>query len=213
MHDTKLNKPFGLIKLSILLGLTGLIIGGLLMGEKIIQDARVTKALNDIQSYETQYQTYQQNFGALPGDDSSAVTRFTNISNITNGDNSGAIGVGASPALVNSFASPGTENLQVWTHMRAASLIKNQIPNTAQPPNPFGGLYSFQNAAFIGFGAFTTTVLCLNNVPAAAAHSIDTQLDDGTPNTGAIAASAATVDGAVATDYVTNGRYVLCVKL
>ena len=213
---TNPQSGFTLVELSIVLVIIGLIIGGVMTGQQIIQNARVTKALNDIQSYEAQYQTYQQTFGALPGDDSiAATTRFTNVSNISNGDGLGSIGTGATPDLIDSFAPLAitSENLQVWAQMRAAGLIKNQVPNTSQPPNPFGGVYTFQNGAFTGTGAFTTTVLCLNNVPAAAARSIDTQLDDGGSNTGTIAASTINVTGQTdATNYSANGPYIVCVR-
>ena len=207
------QRGFTLVELSIVLVIIALIIGGVLTGQQVIQNARVTKALNDVQSYQAQFQTYQQNFGALAGDDSAATTRFPSASAVVNGDGLGTIGTGSSPALTDSFTAPSQEHQQVWAHMRAAGLIKNQVPTTNQPPNPFGGIYTFQQGAFTGATAFTTTALCLNNVPQAAARSIDTQLDDGVADSGAIESSATSVTSAVASDYSANGPYVLCVRL
>lgn len=207
------RRAFTLIELSIVLVIIGLIIGGALTGQQIIQNARITNAINNIQSYQAQFQTYQQNYGALPGDDPSAVSRFGTT--VTNGNGDGIINNGGGTAAQDTFTNPSSvpESLGVWADLRAAGLVKNQIPLNAQPPNPFGGVYTFQNGAFSGPTAFTTTVLCLNNVPQAAARAIDTQLDDGTPNSGIIQASTAGVTGVPATDYSAAGPYVVCIRL
>ncbi|MBV8059927.1 MAG: prepilin-type N-terminal cleavage/methylation domain-containing protein [Alphaproteobacteria bacterium] len=206
-------RAFTLIELSIVLVIIGLIIGGALTGQQIIQNARITNAINNLQSYQAQFQTYQQNYGALPGDDASAVTRFG--VGVTNGDGNGVIAPSGQTTGLDTFTNPQSvpESLGVWADLRAAGLVKNQIPLNAQPPNPFGGVYTFQNGAFSGSTAFTTTALCMNNVPQAAARAIDTQLDDGSPNSGIIQASTAGLTGAPATDYSASGPYVVCVRL
>lgn len=212
----KSQRGFTLVELSIVLVIIGLIIGGVLTGQQIIQNARITNALNAIQAYQAQFQTYQQNFGALPGDDPSAATRFPNVTPVlSNGNGNGALSGDYDSTIA------ADETRQVWADLRAASLVKNQITSSSstaiQPPNPFGGIFGFQTSAFNG--AFTATTLCLNSVPSAAAQTIDTQLDDGSPNTGAIQAMAdagtagAVTKGAVATSYGGSQSYILCVRM
>lgn len=210
------RKGFTLVELSIVLVIIGLIIGGVLTGQQIIQNARVTNALNTIQAYQAQFQTYVQNYGALPGDDSGAATRFSGVvpsSPIGNGDGT----------LQGTFDSTSTndESRLVWMDMRAAGLVKNQVggnnSTAVQPPNPFNGIYGFQNGAFSG--VFTTTVLCLNSVPTAAAQAIDSRLDDGISNQGSIQSMAATgaigeaTGGTVATNYGTASTYTMCIRM
>ncbi|MGL1218102.1 prepilin-type N-terminal cleavage/methylation domain-containing protein, partial [Vibrio parahaemolyticus] len=67
IYNTK-RRAFTLVELSIVLVIIGLIIGGVLTGQQIIQNARITNALNGIQAYQAQFQTYVQNYGVLPGD-------------------------------------------------------------------------------------------------------------------------------------------------
>ncbi len=210
---------FTLVELSIVLVIIGLIIGGVLTGQQIIQNARITNAINNIQAYQAQFQTYAQNNGALPGDDSSASSRFPSLdsaSGTVDGNNDGKVGTGSS---FDTASTTGTaaESRFVWAHLRAAGLVKNQVTSgttAIQPPNPFGGVYGFQDGAF--GTVFTTTALCFDKVPSGAAQAIDARIDDGVSNAGAIQAavygtgsSAATVT----TAYGDNQTYTLCVRM
>lgn len=207
------RRGFTLVELSIVLVIIGLIIGAVLTGQQIIQNARVTSALNTIQAYQAQFQTYVQNYGAIPGDDATAPTRFTGVTaGSRNGDG----------ILQGTFdsATAADETRLLWGDMRAAGLVKNQVASgstAVQPPNPFNGIFGYQNGAFNG--AFDTTVLCLNNVPSAAAQALDLRLDDGVGNTGAIRAMLYTgtvgeaEKGAVAASYAADKTYTLCVRM
>ncbi len=212
------SRGFTLVELSIVLVIIGLIIGGVLTGQQIIQNARITRTINDMQAYQAQFQTYAQNYGALPGDDLSASTRFPSAG-VTSGGGDGLVGTGSSYDTP-STTPPAGESRLVWAHLRAAGLVKNQVTGgstAVQPPNPFSGVYGFQNGAF--GGEFATTVLCLNKLPGNAAQAVDARLDDGTSNAGAIQATAETGSdpgssgGAVATSYSDDTTYTLCMRI
>lgn len=220
LHQKSMHRNgFTLVELSIVLVIIGLIIGGVLTGQQIIQNARINNAVNGIQAYQAQFQTYEQNYGAKPGDDPSALTRFPSlaeITNVANGNGDGKIGTSTS-FDTSATSGAATESLSVWAHLRAAGLVKNQVTNGStaiQPPNPFGGIFGFQNGAF---GVFTTTVLCLDKVSAGAAQAVDARLDDGTSNAGSIQATVYTDvgkgDADPATTYSDDKTYTLCVKM
>lgn len=209
---------FTLVELSIVLVIIGLIIGGVLTGRQIIENAEITNAINSVQAYQAQFQTYVQNYGALPGDDSNASTRFSTLSTTGggNGNGNGTLEGTFDDVTSNSKA----ETRLVWADLRAAGLVKNQVSDassTAQPTNPFNGIFGFQHGAF--GTAMTSNVICLNNVPAAAAQAIDSRLDDGSSNSGSIQAMVSTgvageaVGGTVATSYVADKTYTMCVRI
>ncbi len=221
-----LNKPsengFTLIELSVVLVVIGLIIGGVLTGQQIIQNARITSAINAMQSYQGQIQVYSQNYGALPGDDNKAGTRFPDGKAYADGQGNGSIGT-ANSFDTESTAPPAGESRLVWSHLRAAGLVKNQVgdtENAIQPPNPFNGIYGIQNGAFSGDYAMSGTVLCLNNVPADAAQTIDTRLDDGQHSSGSIRATTGAIDAELApaqaadsSGYSGGSVYKLCMRM
>lgn len=215
MKSLKNNqRGFTLIELSMVLIIIGLIIIGVLGGKQVIQNAQVTNTINAIQAYQSQFQSYVQTYGAIPGEDANdALVHFPSA------------GLPSFPSttsatLVSAFDSTTTANdtRRLWSDLRAAGLVKSQQPVDAQPANPFGGIFGFQNTAFTGTtdGGLTTTVLCLNHVPAAAAIAIDSRLDDGTSSAGSVRAMAEPVTGlatgAAATSYG-NALYTLCISM
>lgn len=216
-HKNTRNAGFTLVELSIVLVIIGLIIGGVLSGRQIMLNAQVTNAINSIQAYEAQFQTYVQNYGVMPGDDANAAARFGSVA-ISVTSSTGTL----SGAFDSATASDGSRIL--WSDLRGAGLVKNQsgTDSTVQPANPFGGIYGFQHGAFTGSTTFSTNVICLNNVPGDAAAAIDSRLDDGSSNAGSImsmvstgAAGEAYGAGSVPTTatYDSTKTYTMCAKM
>ncbi|MDR3424868.1 MAG: prepilin-type N-terminal cleavage/methylation domain-containing protein [Alphaproteobacteria bacterium] len=212
------NAGFTLVELSIVLVIIGLIIGGVLTGRQIMQNAQVTNVINSIQAYEAQFQTYTQNYGAMPGDDALAsTTRFPSAGIPASGNGNGTL----EGSFDNTPTTSGTENYAetnlLWADLRAAGLVKGAGTDASQPVNPFGGIYGFQHGAFNG--VFTTNVLCLNGVPGDAASAIDSRLDDGVSNSGSIQAMISTgtvgeaVNGTVAATYDSSKTYTMCMQM
>lgn len=71
MHKTNENirvKGFTLIELSIVLVIIGLIIGGIMTGKILIQQAETRAAASQFQQLETAYRAFQLKYGCIPGD-------------------------------------------------------------------------------------------------------------------------------------------------
>jgi prepilin-type N-terminal cleavage/methylation domain-containing protein len=203
MKQKRSQRGFTLVEIAIVLVIIGLIVGGVLTAQQVSQNAKITNAVQGIKSYQAAVQTYNQNYGALPGDDLQAKTRLQPTPPDVAG---GTRGNGVIDGAYDNTAS--AESQLFWNHLRLAGLIKGS--GVGLPSNPFSGIFGVQNNAFEG--AMTGNVLCLNQVSGSAATAIDQQLDDGLPDAGILRASTA-INAAPATSYNSTTTYVLCTGL
>lgn len=205
---------FTLVELAIVLVIIGLIIGGVLTAQQITNNARITSVIQGLKAIQAAVQSYNQNYGALPGDDKDATSRFTGKNVPGNGDGLNIIGTGSSynNADEGSFNSAAGESPLFWSHLRAAGMIKGDGSQAKPMGNPFGGIYGVQDGALGAKGfARGVNVVCADHIPGNAAQAVDQQLDDGLAGSGSI--RGGTDIGAVADNYDGNGQYVLCTPL
>ena len=222
---------FTLVEIAIVLVIIGLLLGGVLKGQELINSAKIKNLVADMNGISTAVYAYQDRFKALPGDDGTAQTRWAST---TAGN--------ASATLTGAFNS-GTvtdESRLFWQHLRLAGFIGGD-PDTAQPINAVGGITGVQWGAGNQTVAALTQglaglVVCQSNILGRIAESMDNQLDDGKPNSGAVRSwtqgagllvaadgattavditAAATGKTSPATAYVDDGNtmYTVCKKV
>ena len=66
------EQGFTLIELAIVLVIIGLLLGGVLKGQELINSAKVKNMASDFRNVQVQIYSYQDKFRALPGDDKAA---------------------------------------------------------------------------------------------------------------------------------------------
>lgn len=144
---------FTLVELAIALMVIGLLIGGVLKGQELIDNARITRTVKDISDYNTAVMIFQSTYSALPGD----IKRPSRIPNCTEtlcmetGDHNKQIGnhVGSSEiSLVYDHNLIAREARRFWIHLTKAGMISSIIdtsytgtPNVAGidfPKTPYG---------------------------------------------------------------------------
>ena len=64
---------FTLVEIAIVLVIIGLLLGGILKGQELINSAKVKNLANDFRTIPTYVYGYQDKFRAIPGDDGAAV--------------------------------------------------------------------------------------------------------------------------------------------
>lgn len=205
---------FTLVEIAIVLVIIGLLLGGILKGQELIENSRVTNAVNDINGTKAAAYAYVDRYKQLPGDDAGAVAaRGTSWGSVTAGNGNGVFG------NTNQTPFGGTgEPIQFWQHLRAAGFVNGDPAASgvvALPKNAFGGLTGATRLT-TQLNNMNSKVICLSQVPGKAAIAIDNRLDDGNPQTGAaraIAGAAGTnqAPGATAaTAYSEDNTYTLC---
>src|ERR1700688_3560780 len=94
MHRSKHQSGFTLVEIAIVLVIIGLLLGGILKGQELINSAKVKNIANDFRVIPTYIYAYQDKFRALPGDDKNVVAHVggpTVLPAPTPGDGNGVI--------------------------------------------------------------------------------------------------------------------------
>ncbi|OYT92835.1 MAG: prepilin-type cleavage/methylation domain-containing protein [Burkholderiales bacterium PBB3] len=213
---------FTLVEIAIVLVIIGLLLGGVLKGQEMIENAKIKNLANDMKGVAAAYYAYQDRYKAVPGDDAAASTRFVGA---VNGGGNGTI-TGLYDATVAPAAAAESNNF--WQHTRMAGFLSGTATATvAVPPtHALGGFLGVQaNVAAASTYGITGVVTCAGAVPWKIAQALDILLDDGNSATGNVrAGAAATPATAVATSAVygpafvptaanTSGQHTVCMKI
>lgn len=193
----KQQAGFTLIELAIVLVIIGLLLGGVLKGQELINSAKVKNMATDFKNIQVYIYGYQDKFKALPGDDAAVATHIAGATPASNGTQGNAVIQGNWDTTTN-----GDESCVFWQHVRLSGLapgvttVSCAAGNTYQPRNADGGLIGVQsvsgfttiiknaagNAALMN-GAY---VICSQGVLGKYAKQLDTTLDDGNTDTGSM---------------------------
>ncbi|MFC1750911.1 prepilin-type N-terminal cleavage/methylation domain-containing protein [Pseudomonadota bacterium] len=212
---------FTLIEISIVLVVIGLLLGGVLKGQEMIENARISNLRNDFEGVTAAIYAYQDRYRALPGDDNKANNADRGWTDSAAGNGNGALNTN------NAFDAGAGESGQVWQHLRYAGLITgdpsgttNNVGGRANPVNAFGGKVGFTNSTAAWGLGLNGHLMCASNVPGKAAAAIDSSLDDGNADTGQMRGITATgntpatfepAGNTPATAYLENGPvYTVC---
>ena len=71
---TMKQQGFTLIEIAIVLVIIGLLVGGVLQGQELIENSRVKQAVKDMNGTAAAVFAYQDRYGATPGDDGPTAT-------------------------------------------------------------------------------------------------------------------------------------------
>ena len=215
-----MNKQTGftLIELAIVLVIIGLLLGGVLRGQELINSARVKNITRDFQNTQVYIYGYQDRFRSIPGDDGNAAARMpTAIS---------AAGATANNGLIKGAwdsAAVADESFLFWQHVRLAGLAPGSTDTgnvaTFEPRNSNNGRIGIQSIGG-GFTKITgmqgSYAVCSDLILGRDVLQIDTTLDDGNPSLGSVRANlsaTATSAGVATADIIQASQYTVCMAL
>jgi len=149
---------FTLVEIAIVLVIIGLLLGGILKGQELINSAKVKNLANDFRTIPTYIYAYQDKFKSLPGDDSNVVSH---VGATATPATTGAVGNGViegSPLTTTATA----ESFLFWQHVRLANLAAGPTDTTSpdyRPKNAVGGNIGI--ASLVNTGAMQNAIINL----------------------------------------------------
>jgi len=188
---------FTLIEIAIVLVIIGLLLGGVLKGQELINSAKVKNLANDFKNIPVFIYGYQDKFKALPGDDKKADTNVgAAAADVGNGN--GVIGGNWDSVTTTD------ESYMFWQHVRLAGLAPGPTALADSdyiPTNAAGGKIGIQSGTNVAASAPIkdlsappvairgSYIVCSDAILGKFVKQLDTTLDDGNTATGSMMAA------------------------
>ena len=164
------QQGFTLVEIAIVLVIIGLLLGGVLKGQSLIDSAKAKNIIQQANALSAAVSAYQDKFHALPGDDAMATSHLSGAT--VNGNGDGQI----------------TEYLSAPQHLALAGFITGKYNgSTDHMTSAQGGAVYIYNDAV---GGRAGNGIRFDNLPDTLAQQLDAALDDGVADTGSVRASA-----------------------
>jgi prepilin-type N-terminal cleavage/methylation domain-containing protein len=189
------QKGFTLVEIAIVLVIIGLLLGGILKGQELINSARVRNLADSASGIQAAYFGFIDRYRRVPGDwDLTTAGQAIGGTINTGGNNNGRL----------DNSGNWTEPNALWEHLSKAGFINgsytggggNQEPTTtngAAPFNPFNSaIIMARTNNYLDVTAAPSTRLHLivgRGTPVDIARELDTKLDDSVPTTGNLRAA------------------------
>jgi len=188
MNTQNRQKGFTLIEIAIVLVIIGLLLGGVLKGQELINTARVRAMNNTVDGITAAWFSFQDRYRSFPGDYLTAQSTVNLPGAPQGGDGNG---------LVDTINESG----RAWVHLEAAGYLTGGYTNDAAtvaadaydcapsvcPDNGFGSGMNLAYGTMARTGAADAHELISGRgIPVEVIAELDRKVDDGQPDSGAM---------------------------
>ena len=178
----KQEQGFTLVELAIVLVIIGLLLGAVLKGREMIENAKYKNFANQISGYTAAMYTFMDKYNrAFPGDMKNADSEIPGVTTGHNGNGDGEINGGECNN------NGGEESCLVWEHLSKAGIIGGSYSGAARevPHNTFGNNIEFY---YDTIWSESGHWFRYDMIPLSVAKRYDKEFDDGQPKTGSVKA-------------------------
>ena len=186
---------FTLIEIAIVLVIIGLLLGGVLKGQELINSAKVKNLAGDFRNVPLFIYGYQDKYRAVPGDDTN-VTAHLGSTAVSAVSPAGTLGNGLINGNWNS-TDPGDESIVFWQHVRlggfaaGSTTVPTSLTSDQDPYlqiNAVGGRIGVESGSTKPpiTGLVGSYIVCSSHILGKFAKQLDTTLDDGVQSTGSV---------------------------
>jgi prepilin-type N-terminal cleavage/methylation domain-containing protein len=186
------QQGFTLIEIAIVLVIIGLLLGGVLKGQELIQNARVRNVISQQDGIKAAYFAFQDRYRGIAGDYTAALAA-ANIPGLA-ACPAGAVCGGNGDGLIQ---AAGNENIAAWIQLAHAGFVTGNysgVPGggaiaetaTNAPTNPYGGPMQliFDAVYDSAAGVSRNNVKTGTGIPSTILAEVDRKIDDGNPTSG-----------------------------
>lgn len=197
------HSGFTLVEIAIVLVIIGLLLGGILKGQELINSARVRNMADMNAGIQAAYYGFIDRYRRVPGDwNPVSAEQAIGVPIVGGGNDNGRID--------NPAGAPYPEPNALWEHLSKAGFIQGAYTGVGAPPPPSTTnnqtpLNAFNNVVLLGrtadyrdadeltlAPAVRLNLVLGRGVPVDITRELDVKLDDGVPDTGVLRITVST---------------------
>ncbi len=164
---------FTLVEIAIVLVIIGLLLGGVLKGQEMIENGRIKAVVNDMNGISVAYTSYFDRYRTVPGDELPATLTARGWAGTFGGNNNGRLDT----APGETFTNIALEQASMWRALRGSGLVSGDPTAPVGPgslPRTSGG-----GTMGVSYGAYGLpgVTICASGLTAKQAAGIESSID------------------------------------